>query len=193
MADEEETEAEDGEAEGPKGRFAGKKKLIIIAAAALVLLLGGGGAAFFLMGGDGGGEETEAAAEGEGGEEVAGGGEGATDARAAADATLVGLNRPGYMGLPNLLVNLSSDSARQVYLRIEATLELSSASEVRDARERIDVIVDGFQTFLREMRPRDIAGSGGLLRLKEELLVRANDAIGRDIVRNVYLTEFLIQ
>lgn len=188
MADDDEAEAEaggDGEgADGaPKGR-GGKKKLIIIGAAALLLLGGGGGAAFFLMGGD---PDDPGMAAADSDDEPA--------AEEPGDETdlLAGANRPGYVGLPNLLVNLSSDSSRQVYLRIEATLELASNSDVRDARDRSDAIVDGFQTFLREMRPRDISGSGGLIRLKEELLVRANDAIGRDVVRNVFLTEFLIQ
>lgn len=189
MADDDEAEAEaggdgEGSEDAPKGRAGGKKKLIIIGAAALLLLGGGGGAAFFLMGGDS--EDSGMASA-----------DSADDAPAdePGDETdlLAGPNRPGYVGLPNLLVNLSSDSSRQVYLRIEATLELASNSDVRDARDRSDAIVDGFQTFLREMRPRDISGSGGLIRLKEELLVRANDAIGRDVVRNVYLTEFLIQ
>lgn len=176
-------EADDGEeTEAPKGRFAGKKKLIMIAGGALVLLLAGGGGAFFLMGG----EDPPA------GQAAVEGAEGAPVAEAA-EAAAPGSSKSGYVGLPNMLVNLSSGGDRQVYLRIEATLELSSGSDVSDARDRSDAIVDGFQTFLREMRPRDISGSGGLLRLKEELLVRANEAIGRDVVRNVFLTEFLIQ
>lgn len=174
MADEAETEPEGEDA--PKGKS--KKKLIMIAGAA-VLLLGGGGA-FFLLGGEPEAELTPA--------QVAAAAE--ADAAEVAEGTLSAL---AYFGLPNMLVNLSSDGARQIFLRMEATLELSSASDVSAARERSKAIVDGFQTFLREMRPNDIAGSGGIVRLKEELVVRANDAIGKNVVRNVFLTEFLVQ
>lgn len=175
MADEAEDEPEGEEA--PKGKS--KKKLIMIAGAA-VLLLGGGGGAFFLLGGDPEVELTSA--------QVAAAAE--AEAAEVAEGALSSL---AYYGLPGMLVNLSSDSARQVFLRMEATLELSSPSDVSAARERAKAIVDGFQTFLREMRPNDIAGSGGIVRLKEELVVRANDAIGKNVVRNVFLTEFLVQ
>ncbi len=33
-------------------------------------------------------------------------------------------------------------------------------------------ILDGFQTFLRELRPEDLEGSQGMLNLKEELMRR---------------------
>ena len=175
MADE--TEAEPEGEDAPKGKS--KKKLIMIAAAAL-LLLGGGGAAFFLLGGKPEAELTTAQVQ-------------AAADSAAAEVAEGALASLAYYSLPNMLVNLSSNGERQIYLRMEATLELSSPSDVGDARDRAKAIVDGFQTFLREMRPNDIAGSGGIVRLKEELMVRANDAIGRDVVRNVFLTEFLVQ
>lgn len=176
MADEPEDEvAEEGE-EKPKGKLAGKKKLIVIAAAAL-LLLGGGGAAFFLMGGEEDPAAEAAAAEGAG----------------AAQSDAVKPLEAAYFELPSLLVNLATDGSRSTYLRVAATLELANVVDVADARAKSSAIMDGFQTFLREMRPSDIAGSGGLVRLKEELLVRANTAMGRDAVLNVLLTEFLVQ
>ena len=175
----------DDDADAPEGEDAGtgkksKKKLIIIAGAALLLLGGGAGAYFMFLAPTPDAEMTTAQAAAEA----------AAEAQQAAEGALSGL---GYYSLPNMLVNLSNDGSRQVYLRLEATLELSSQSDVNDARQRSKAIVDGFQTFLREMRPTDIAGSGGIVRLKEELLVRANDAIGKNVVRNVFLTEFLVQ
>lgn len=176
MADED-ADAPEGE-EAPKGKS--KKKLIIMVAAA-VLLLGGGAAAYFLVFAPSPeAEMTTAQVEAE--------------AQAEASEVAVGaLAGFGYFSLPDMLVNLSNDGSRQVFLRMEATLELTSPSDIGDVKTRAKAIVDGFQTFLREMRPTDIAGSGGIVRLKEELLVRANDAIGRDVVRNVFLTEFLVQ
>lgn len=174
MADEPEDDIEEEGEEKPKGKLAGKKKLIVIAAAAL-LLIGGGAAAFFMMGG-----EDEPAAE-------------TADADAAPDSAAVKPLEAAYFELPSLLVNLSTDGSRSTYLRVAATLELANVVDVADARQKSSAIMDGFQTFLREMRPSDIAGSGGLVRLKEELLVRANAAMGRDAVQNVLLTEFLVQ
>jgi len=180
MADE--PEEVDGEAEGedaaegaPKSKK--KKKLIMLGGAVLVLLLAGGGAFFFLMGGDP--EPEMAAAE--------------MPAPDGGDAATAEALNAVFYSLPSVLVNLSTESSRNTYLRVAATLELPNPADEAVAREKASAIMDGFQTFLREMRPSDIAGSGGLLLLKEELLVRANTAIGHNAVQNVLLTEFLVQ
>ena len=154
----EENESDDaGEAEAPKGRFAGKKKLIVIAGAAM-LLLGGGGAVFMMMGGE---ETPPAAAAVEG----AGQGQAGSDAPAAAQDAV-------FYDLPSLLVNLATDGSRTTYLRVAATLELVSSNDVADVRKQGQAITDGFQAFLREMRPSDLSGSGGLMRLKETLRIQ---------------------
>lgn len=175
MADEAESADEDGEAEPKRGLFASKKKLIVIAAAAL-LLLGGAGAAFMLLGGESASKEDA--------------GESAGGMAEMADTE----QGPGvFYDMPGMLVNLAVEGQRQAYLRVSTTLEIRSAAYLSDTRDKSAAIIDSFQTFLREMRPRDISGSGGLMRLKEELLVRANAAIGQNAVRNVLLTEFLVQ
>lgn len=174
MADEETEdagEAEDGEAKPKRG----KKKLIMIGGLVLLLLGGGGGAAFFMMGGE---EVMEPPA--------------GSDAVAAVDPDNPP-PKPIFHELPSLLVNLASDGRKQTYLRVIATLELEPGVEVDLARDQAAAVIDGFQAFLREMRPRDLSGSAGLMRLKEELLVRANGAFSEPVVRNVLLTEFLIQ
>ena len=180
MADEEEAEAEtDGEEDGAPKK-GGKKKLIIIAAGVLVLLLGGG-AAFFLMSG---GEEPPAVAEG---------GEGGGGAGEVAPSEPVVAATPVLMRLPDILVNISGQQRGSTFLKVGATLQLESSASLPDAEENTPRIIDSFQGFLREMRPSDLAGSAGLLRLKEELLVRSNEALDNAPVRDVLLTELLVQ
>lgn len=177
MADAAEDDVEelddDAEASASGG---GKKKLIMIGAAALVLLLGGGGAYFFLMGGDDAAPATD---------QTAAAMPAAEDAVAQADAV--------YYEMPTVQVNLASSSSRSTYLRVVATLEVANTDDAATAKEKKAEIADSFQALLRELRPDDIAGSGGLMRVKEELLVRANAAIGKNAVKNVLLTEFLVQ
>ena len=174
MADEDDVEEEGAPKKG------GKKKLIIIAAGALVLLLGGGGAAFFMMSG---GEDPPAAAADAGEAGAVEGGESAPVAAAV----------PVLMQLPDILVNISGQQRGSTFLKVGATLQLESAASLPHARENTARIVDAFQGFLREMRPSDLAGSSGLLRLKEELLVRSNVALDDAPVRDVLLTELLVQ
>jgi flagellar protein FliL len=175
MADDAEANATE---DAPGGKRS-KKKLIMIGGLALVLLLGGGGAAVFLMGGD---PPPPVAAVGAEGDAVAA-------ALPAADPNA----RPVFFELPSVLVNLASEGRKAAYLRVAATLELSSGFKRSDAEEKSAAIVDAFQGFLREMRPKDLAGSGGLMRLKEELLVRANAVFGQDSVKQVLFTELLLQ
>ncbi len=179
MADETEAAAEDGETEPKAGGK--KKKLILIGAAALVLLLGGGGAAFFLMGG----EEAPA--------EVAMADGDAPAAEAAKPEMAPTSAKPAFFELPSMVVNLQDDGRSSIYLRVAATLELQSSASIAEAKEKAPQIVDGFQTFLRELRPRDLEGSGGLMRLKEELMVRANAAFANNDVQQVLVTEILVQ
>ena len=172
MADDEtDAETEDEDGAKPKSK---KKKLIIIGAGVLVLLLAGGGA-FMMMGG----EEVI--------EPPAGAGVVAADDPDKPKA------KPVFHELPSLLVNLTSEGKQSAYLRVVATLELEPGVDLDLAKAQGASVLDGFQAFLREMRPRDLSGSAGLMRLKEELLVRANASFDKPVVRNVLLTEFLIQ
>lgn len=168
-------EPEDGGEDEDDAKPKGKKKKLIIIAAGLLLLLGGGGAAFMMMGSD---EPVEAQ-------------EGA-DVAAANDPDEPTV-KPVFHELPSLLVNLASEGKQSVYLRVVATLELEPGVDLSLAEAQGASVLDGFQAFLREMRPRDLSGSAGLMRLKEELLVRANASFDKPVVRNVLLTEFLIQ
>ena len=54
-------------------------------------------------------------------------------------------------------------------------------------------IVDNFQVYLRELRVEDLRGSGGIYRLREELLARVNAAAAPIKVVDVLFKEMLVQ
>ena len=54
-------------------------------------------------------------------------------------------------------------------------------------------IKDQFQAYLRELRVDDLKGSGGVLRMKEELLRRVNVAAAPYKVRDVLLKQMIVQ
>jgi flagellar FliL protein len=171
-ADAEATDTEDGE-EGEEGKpKKGKKGIIIIAAVGLIALIGGG---VVMSGVLGGGEE-------ESHEEA--GHEEAVEHKVA---------DPVYYELPEFLVNLSSNTGRVSFLKMSITLELKDAHSV----ERLDVtkpkVLDTFNTYLRELRPADLAGSAGIYRLREELMTRINKIIGEDAVQDILFSEILVQ
>lgn len=168
MANEQEDEAEEVVQEVtvlPAPAKRPRKKLIIGGAAAL-LLIGGGGAGYALFGGSGGGEaEAEATAE-------------------AVDT---------FVDVPPLTVNLRAPDGAPRFLRVHLMLVPSSAERSEEITRKLPLIIDAFQPFLRELRPEDLAGSAAAFRLKEEMLVRANAAVGQGSVTDVLIQDLVQQ
>jgi flagellar FliL protein len=165
----------DGEAKASPadGARKKKKKMMIIAGAAL-LLGGGGGGAWFMMSGDakaggaGHGAETEHAEAEEGG-------------------------KPTYVEVPPMVINLRSADGQQRFLKIRFILVPFEGTTEDEVRARLPLILDAFQPFLRELRPEDLSGSAAVFRLKEELLVRAGEALGRGRIRDILIQDLIQQ
>lgn len=175
MAEEEKQEngeeVEGGESEGGSS----SKKLIIIIVIALILIGGAGAAAFFLVGGE---EDAEA-----GKEEVA---EAGVTAPIAPPQVF-------YYEMPDILVNLSSSGHSNRYLKMKVSLELGSQEELAAIETVIPRVLDDFQLYLRQLRVDDVSTPSGAYRVKESLLVRANQQTEPIKVKNVLFREFIVQ
>ena len=205
------TEGGEAPAEGAEGASAegggGKKKLILIIVGVLVLLGGGGAGAYFmgyldsLLGkeaavecaeGDHKCEEAAKAAEhgekkaakGDHGAKKSGGGGHGEEAAGGGDA---------FVAIPTMIVNLNSDDGAPRYLRLTVQLELEDPADKATVEGIIPKVIDQFQTYLRELRVRDLRGSGGIYRLQMELLWRVNQAAAPVEVKDVLFQEILIQ
>jgi flagellar FliL protein len=184
-----------------------KKKLpllFIIAPVALLVLGGGGAAAFFML------QPKPAAAEGEHGEEAAkgghgeakkeekkeGGGHGAA-AEGEADPSLgkiaEGPDGVTFFTLPDMVVNIQSPEGRPTFLKLSLTLEMHDADLAHSLQGQMPRMQDMFQSFLRELRPEDLAGSAGSYQLRAEILRRVNLIAAPSKVDAVLIEEMLIQ
>lgn len=165
MSDETDGQLEgDLDGQGPKKR--GKRAIIIVAAVVVLLLLvGGGGAAYFFLFAPA--EEAEVAPE-------------------APKVTV-------FYDLPDILVNLNSTGRQASYLKLKIALEHNDPLAVPKLNELLPRVIDNFQIYLRELRPDDLVGSAGLYRLKEELLIRVNQAVAPITINDVLFKEMLIQ
>jgi flagellar FliL protein len=56
---------------------------------------------------------------------------------------------------------------------------------------RLPLVIDRVQPFLRELRPEDLSGSAATFRVKEELLIRSNQALGPGAVRDVLIQDLM--
>ena len=209
----EDTPAEDtagGEAESFDGDDAeedgGNKKLFIIIGAVILLLIGGGAAAYF-MGFIGGKSDSECVEEvDENGETVEvcpeemeeKDGKDKKDQKGKKDAKgdkgeKGGAYGANFLEIPTMIVNLNTENGTPRYLRLTVQLELGSAADTEAVQAVIPRVVDQFQTYLRELRVRDLRGSAGIYRLQMELLWRVNQAAAPVEVKDILFQEILIQ
>ncbi|MBV8939901.1 MAG: flagellar basal body-associated FliL family protein [Alphaproteobacteria bacterium] len=161
-------EGEAAEGEAPAGSK--KKKMIIIIAGAVVLLgaLGAGG--YFMFAKHGGGEAAAEHAE--------------TGAKEG---------QPVFFDLPQMLVNLNTGTKQVSFIKTTVTLELVSAADVPAVQANLPLLIDSYNTFLREMRATDLYGSAGIYRLREEMLSRANKLLAPVKVKDVLFKELIVQ
>ena len=187
-----EGEAADGEA------VASKKKLpllFIIVPAALVVLGGGGAAAFFLMqpkaeaakGGPAKASSHAAPKKKSGGHGAASG-----EANAALGVISEGPDGVVFYTLPDMTVNIQGPDGRPMYLKLKLTLETHDHALAEHLQAEMPRMQDMFQTFLRELRPEDLAGSAGSFQLRAEILRRVNLIAAPGKVDAVLIEEMLV-
>jgi len=166
--------AEGAEGEGGEAAPAkkSKKKLIIIAAVA-VLALGGIAAGVVFSGVL---SKSEKKAEG-----------------VELDEHGNPINKTVYYTLPEFLINLNTASKSSSFLKTTVILELSKPTDVPIIESNLPRLVDSINTYLRELRSSDLAGSAGIQRLREEILLRVNKAVAPLQVTDVLFKEIVVQ
>ncbi len=98
-----------------------------------------------------------------------------------------------FFDLPEMVVNLASNSSKRTYLKIQISLELDKSEDMGTLQRLLPRVIDHFQVYLRELRADDLHGSAGIYRLKEELLRRVSAAARPVRIRDVLFKEMLIQ
>lgn len=156
-------EGEEAEAAAAAQPRSRRRKLLLIALAALLLLGGGGGAAWWFL----------------------------LRAPAPADQLPEVAEAPdAFVDVPTIQVALRASDGASRTLRLHVMLVPGTRSP-DEITPRLPLLVDRFQPFLRELRPEDLSGSAGTFRIKEELLIRANQALGEGAVRDVLIQDLM--
>ncbi|WP_204310811.1 flagellar basal body-associated FliL family protein, partial [Escherichia coli] len=58
-------------------------------------------------------------------------------------------------------------------------------------KEKLPLVLDSFQPFLRELRPEDLSGSAAVFRIKEEMMVRATATLGEGQVKDILIQDLV--
>lgn len=180
MAEEKEGEhpegSEEDKAKEGKGKKGSKKLLIIIIAAALVLAGAGVGAFLFLGGkGEKGGAEH-------GAEPAAEHGGGHKDDKTAGKSVLVSLDP--------FILNLAEQGR---FLKATMQMELSGIEVQPMVTDKVPQVRDAIITLVSSKSADALSSAEGKLQLKDDILLRVNIVIGKDVVKNIYFTEFVMQ
>ncbi|NNM71635.1 flagellar basal body-associated protein FliL [Enterovirga aerilata] len=141
----------------------GRKKLIVVVAA--VLLLAGGAGGWFMMG------------------------------RGARQAAVPEKKPVAFVDVREMTVNLAAEpnQDRPRFLKFKVALEVKDPKIVPEVTPLLPRVEDIFQVFVRELRASDLEGSGGIHRLREELLRRVNVAVAPTRVEAVLFKDVIVQ
>ncbi|WP_395391361.1 flagellar basal body-associated FliL family protein [Novosphingobium sp. BL-8A] len=155
-----------------------RKRMIVIGAAVAVLLIGGGAGYYgytkFAGGSSSGGHASESvSAEGGSGEAKPG--------------------KASYVEVPSMVVNLRGSDASARFLKLRFILVAADDSKADAVKEKLPLVLDALQPFLRELRPDDLDGSAAVFRIKEEMLRRSTQALGPGMVSDVLIQDLIQQ
>jgi len=189
--DEGEEGSEDGEGEG--GKKLDAKKIVMFIVLPLFVLAGIGGGLYFtgtldkFLGKDSAAEHG-AEDDGHGGKSAKKGSHVPKDSHGNPIS-----GNAVFLEMPNMTVNLTSNDGQPRYLRLSVQLEMETPDDMHAVEAVMPRVVDQFQTYLRELRVKDLRGSAGIYRLQMELLSRVNAAAYPVEVKDVLFQEILIQ
>lgn len=163
--------AEESAQAEPQEAKKGKSKLLVILLVVLVLVGGGAGAAWYFGLLFGGGRRAEAREEEE-------------------------HEKPPAVGalLPvdPFIANLADEEGKR-YLKATLQVEFFAAHVPPDFNARLPQMRDLMLTLFSSKLFDEIRTPQGKALLREEIINRMNRAIGKDIVKAVYFTEFIVQ
>lgn len=162
-------EKEEVQQEEEKPKKKGKSKLIVIIGLVLVLAGGGGFFAYTKFFAHKGSANTE---------------------EVKKEEDLIKEEEPLLFSLEPFVVNLSD---RGRFLKVTLKLELVDKRYEKLAEARVPQIRDAIITLISSKSAESVSTPEGKFQLKDELLMRANSATGRDIFKNVYFTDFVMQ
>jgi flagellar FliL protein len=100
-----------------------------------------------------------------------------------------------FVDVQEMMVNLVSEATqdRPRFLKLKVALEVNDGKVVPEVTPLLPRVQDILQVFMREMRPSDLEGSGGMSRLREEMLRRVNIAVYPAKVDAVLFKEVVVQ
>ena len=114
----------------------------------------------------------------------------------AVASTATGKSQASALGplfsLDTFIVNLA-DPERSRYLRVTMDLELVAATDADKLNERLPQIRDRLLMILPSKQFDDIASMEGKTALRDEIISKLNGLFPKNVITNIFFTEFVVQ
>ena len=94
--------------------------------------------------------------------------------------------------LDSFIVNLSDQGGKR-YLRITMGLELGDPKFAEELTKRLPQIRDSILMILPSRKVDELQTTEGKNSLRTEIISNLNELLGKEIVKKIYFTEFVIQ
>jgi flagellar FliL protein len=88
------------------------------------------------------------------------------------------------------VVNLSEPGR---YLKVTMQFELAGEIEEKSVTEKVPILRDVIITLIGNQTYDYAASTEGKIQLKDEILLRTNRLFGKEVFRNLYFTDFVMQ
>ncbi len=164
---------EDEEGEGAPSKGIGKKKLILILLVVTLVLLSLIGAGLFftgildpLLGIE---EEVDP------------------------DAEETVIQGKVFYKLEDFTLNLASEGKKSRFFKVGLTLVLLDETVIPRVEALAPRIQDNVINYLRGLKPKELAGSAGFFRLRQNILLRVRAAVAPTVVTDVLFNSALVQ
>ena len=94
--------------------------------------------------------------------------------------------------LDTFIVNLADEGGKR-YLRVTMDLEIGANTTESDLQQRLPQMRDSILMVIPSKRFADIRTMEGKIGLRNEIIANLNGLFGREIITNIYFTEFVVQ
>lgn len=98
-----------------------------------------------------------------------------------------------FYKLQDMTINLNEEGKKSRFLKVGLTLVLLNESDVAVVEALQPRIEDYVMTYLRELKPEELAGSANFYRMRENMLLRVQAAVAPVQVTNVLFNSVLVQ
>ena len=94
--------------------------------------------------------------------------------------------------LDTFIVNLADEKGKR-YLRVTMQIELKEGEPVEILEQRLVQVRDIILMILPTKRFQEIRSVDGKTSLRQEIMSRLNDLLKKEVINNIYFTEFVVQ